>query len=63
MKESSEHRRDTAKCWDCIWTGRSGPLVVQVKVMADLKRLLDPRGILNPYKVLPAAVFKPASQV
>jgi FAD/FMN-containing dehydrogenase len=63
MKESSEHLRNTAKCWDYIWTGRTGPLVVQVKMMADLKRLLDPRGILNPYKVLPEAVFKRASQV
>lgn len=25
----------------------------QIEMMASLKKLLDPRGILNPYKVLP----------
>ncbi|KAL0302143.1 UNVERIFIED_CONTAM: D-2-hydroxyglutarate dehydrogenase, mitochondrial [Sesamum calycinum] len=28
-----------------------------VQLMADIKKLLDPNGILNPYKVLPTSVL------
>lgn len=34
-----------------------------VNMMRDIKQLLDPNGILNPYKVLPVdPEFHPASQ-
>lgn len=30
---------------------------VQVQLMASIKKLLDPNGILNPYKVLPQSML------
>lgn len=40
--------------WLLSWrTSKRENLIGQVQVMASIKKLLDPNGILNPYKVLP----------
>ncbi|KAK3026550.1 hypothetical protein RJ639_041847 [Escallonia herrerae] len=47
IDEPQEHK------YDVIESVTIGPGTSLVQLMASIKRLLDPNGILNPYKVLP----------